>query len=157
MKRIPLLTIRAGRATGFSLIELMVVVAIAAILVSVAAASYHSSVQKSRRTEARSALLDLAAREERFFSTNNVYSGLPTDLGYANFTPVGSGYYNVGIVTAAANPAAVPPTLGGYQITATAVGLQVADTTCAQFTLDQNGVQSSLDSGGNPTTATCWQ
>jgi type IV pilus assembly protein PilE len=157
MKRIPLLTIRAGRATGFSLIELMVVVAIAAILVSVAAASYQSSVRKSRRTEARSALLDLAAREERYFSTNNFYSGVSTDLGYASFIPVGSGYYNVGIAPVAANPGALPPTLGGYTITATAVGIQVADTTCAQFTLDQNGVQGSLDSSNNTTTATCWQ
>jgi type IV pilus assembly protein PilE len=157
MKRIQLTAITAGRASGFSLIELMVVVAIAAILVSVAAAGYQSSVRKSRRTEARSALLDLAGREERYFSTNNLYSALPADMGYASFTPVGSGYYNVGIVPVAANPGAVPPTLGGYTITATAIGLQVADTTCAQFTLDQNGVQASADSGGNPTTATCWQ
>jgi type IV pilus assembly protein PilE len=144
-------------ATGFTLVELMVVVAIAAILVSIATAGYQSQVRKSRRTEARTALLDLAAREERWYSTNNAYTNAPANLGYATFTPVGSGYYNVAVATTAANPAAVPPTQAGYTITATATGLQVGDTGCRTFTVDQTGTQTALDSGGANTTATCWQ
>jgi type IV pilus assembly protein PilE len=154
MKRTPVVTPAAGRSPGFSLIELMVVVAIAAILVSVAVASYQSQVQKSRRTEARSALLDLATREERFFSTNNLYSTLPADMGYASFTPVGSGYYNVTVAITAANPATVPPTQAGYTITATSTGIQVADTSCVSFTVDQTGTQTST---GSAPAATCWQ
>lgn len=161
MKRIhPVTLTGGGRSTvaGFSLIELMVVVAIAAILVSIAAAGYQSQVRKSRRTEARSALLDLAAREERWFSTNNAYTNVAANLGYATFTPVGSGYYNVGIVvTAPSAPGVVPPTPAGYVITATSTGIQVGDTTCQTFTVDQTGTQVANSSAPAVTTATCWQ
>jgi len=120
-------------------------------------ATYQAQVQKSRRTEARSALLDLATREERYFSTNNLYSTLPVDMGYASFTPVGSGYYNVTVAITAANPATVPPTQAGYLITATSTGIQVADTSCQTFTVDQTGTQVAKNTGGVVTTATCWQ
>jgi len=61
-----------------------------------------SQVRKSRRTEARTALLDLAAREERFFSTNSAYTNVPANLGYAGTfpAPVGSSYYQVNVTNA---------------------------------------------------------
>jgi type IV pilus assembly protein PilE len=160
MNPIPFRTLKAGRraAAGFTLIELMVVVVIAALLLAIAVPSYQAQVQKSHRTEARSALLDLAAREERFFSTNNAYTNVAANLNYSTFTPVGSGYYNVTIPPpTAANPATVPPTQAGYAITATAIGNQASDTTCATFTVDQTGTQSSKNTGGVDTTATCWK
>ena len=70
-------------SSGFTLIELMVTVAIVTILATIAVTSYSSQVQKSRRTEAKSALLDLAGREERLFSTSNAYSQDEAFLGYA--------------------------------------------------------------------------
>jgi type IV pilus assembly protein PilE len=70
-------------SSGFTLIELMVTVGIVTILATIAVTSYTSQVQKSRRTEAKSALLDLAGREERLFSTTNVYSSDEAYLGYA--------------------------------------------------------------------------
>jgi type IV pilus assembly protein PilE len=149
-------------AAGFTLAELMVVVAIAALLLSIAVPSYQAQVRKSHRTEARSALLDLAAREERFFSTSNSYTTSPLDLGYgaaagAFSMQVGSGYYNVTVNVTAANPAAAPPTQAGYTIVATAIGAQVGDTSCQSFTVLQTGAQSSLDNGGADSTATCWK
>ena len=146
----------AGRATaaGFTLAELMITVAIAALLLAVAVPSYQSYVQKSRRTEARSARMDLAAREERYFSTNNAYTNTPANLNYTTFTPVGSGYYNVTINVTAANPANVPPTQAGYVIQATTTGIQVPDKTCVTFTVDQTGTQTSTGTG---TVQTCWQ
>jgi type IV pilus assembly protein PilE len=131
---------------GFTLIELMVTVAIVAILATIASAAYTSQVQKSRRTDARSALLDLAGREEKLFSTTNAYSATATDLGYAAFPiAVGSGYYNLSV--AVANP---PVT---YVITATAIGTQVNDTQCSTLSVNQLGVQFSTGTG---TAATCW-
>ncbi len=131
---------------GFSLIELMVTVAIVGILATIASVAYTSQVQKSRRTDARSALLDLAGREEKLFSTTNAYSGTAADLGYAAFpSVVGSGYYNVSV--------AVPNPPVTYVITATAIGTQTADTQCATLSVDQLGVQSSTGTG---TAATCW-
>lgn len=142
---------RNPAAAGFTLIELMVAVAIVGILATIAATSYQSQVQKSRRTDARSALLDLAGREEKLFSVTNAYSATPSDLGYSGALPitVGSGYYNVNIVAAAP----VPPALPAYTLTATAIGIQVSDTACTTLTLNQTGLQGSTGTG---TAATCW-
>ena len=65
---------RPSRTTGFTLIELMVTVLIVSVLVAIAVPSYIDKVRKSRRTDAKTALLDLAGREERFYNTNNTYS-----------------------------------------------------------------------------------
>ena len=143
-------------SSGFTLIELMVTVAIVAILATIAVASYSSQIQKSRRTDARSALLDLAGREEKLFSTNNAYSATPSDLGYAAVgTPwpisVGSGYYTVTVAVPDPAQAAATPTT--YAITATAVGTQLNDTACATLSVNQLGQQSSTGTG---TPATCW-
>jgi type IV pilus assembly protein PilE len=140
---------------GFSLIELMITVGIAAILATIAAAVYTSEVQKSRRTDARTALLDLAGREEKLFSVSNAYSQTPSDLGYgaagvAFPVTVGSGYYQVSVVTPDPLQAAAA---GTYSITATAVGLQASDAQCATLSVNQLGAQSSTGTG---TAATCW-
>jgi len=135
---------------GFTLIELMITVAIVAILATIASTSYNSQVQKSRRTDARSAILDLAGREEKLFSTTNAYSAAASDLGYAaagvNWPIViGSKYYNV-TVTA--------PTPTTYTVTATAINSQASDSQCQTLSVDQTGLQTST-----PTTtpaATCW-
>jgi len=141
---------------GFSLIELMVAMAIAGILLAVAVPSYLSQVRKSRRTDAKTVLLDLAGREERFFSTNNAYSSLATDMGYSGTFPqtVANGYYQVNLPTVAAGTATAVAT---FSLTAVPVGTQTADTQCASFTVTSAGAQTSLDSGGNDSTSTCWK
>jgi type IV pilus assembly protein PilE len=138
---------------GFTLIELMVTVAIVGILATIAAETYTSEVRKSRRTDARTALLDLAGREEKLYSVTNAYSADPVQLGYGTLTPVGNGYYNVTIAV----PDAVnqPTVLESYLITATPVagGLQANDTQCATLTLNQLGVQSATPPAN---AALCW-
>jgi type IV pilus assembly protein PilE len=141
-------------ARGFTLIELMVTVAIVAILATIATTSYTTQIQKSRRTDARSALLDLAGREEKLFSTTNAYSATATDLGYSGAFPqlIGSNYYTVNV--ASPDPAQAAATFPTYAITATAVGPQLGDTQCLTLSVNQTGLQSST-----PTTtpaATCW-
>ena len=135
---------------GFTLIELMVAVAVVAILGTIAMASYSSQIQKSRRTDARSAVMDLAGREEKLFSTVNAYSSAPSDLGYGAVGAVwpitiGSGYYQVSVTVAN------PPV--SFLITATAFGSQVSDTKCTTLSVDQLGTQTST---GTETAATCW-
>jgi type IV pilus assembly protein PilE len=149
---------RPSRATGFSLIELMITVLIISVLVAIAIPSYIDKVRKSRRTEAKTALLDLAGREERFYNTNNQYSVLPSDLGYGAIATafpmtVGSGYYSVSVTTTA-YAAGPPVTPAGYTITAVPVAGsdQAKDTHCQLFTLTSTGVQTS-----GPDTTTCWQ
>ncbi len=68
-------------ASGFTLVELMIVVTVATILTVVAVPSYINTVRKSHRTEAKSILLDIAGREERYMATNGVYTTDPTALG----------------------------------------------------------------------------
>jgi type IV pilus assembly protein PilE len=134
---------------GFTLIELMITVAIVAILATIAATSYTSQVQKSRRTDARSALLDLAGREEKLFSTTNAYTNSLATLGYSSAI-VGSAYYTVAVVS----PDPAQPALGAssYSITATPINSQLGDTQCATMSVNQTGLQSA----GPATAATCW-
>lgn len=141
--------LRRVKIGGFTLIELMIAVGIGAILASIAYGAYNNSVRKSRRTEAKTALLDLAGREERLFSTSNTYSLKPSDLGYTvtgDTMPmsVGNGYYTINVTNVAVGP---PST---YTATATAVASQAKDTECATFTITQTGVQTSTGGG------TCW-
>ena len=154
MKPVP--AFRGLREAGFSLTELMVVVVIASILAAIAIPSYTSQVRKSRRTDAKTALIDLASREERFLSLNNQYSNDAAALGYgaagtAFPQVVGSGYYQVGAVVVAPGPAANPT----YTLTATAIGTQVSDTKCRTFTLTSAGAQTAADSGGGAQND-CW-
>ena len=67
---------------GFTLIELMIAVAIVGILAAVALPSYQRSIMKGRRVDAKAATLDLAAREERYFSVNNTYTNSAVSLGF---------------------------------------------------------------------------
>lgn len=142
------------RARGFSLVELMVVVAITTILLSIAIPSYRAHVLKSHRTEAKTAVLDLAGREEQLFSLTNTYSQMPADLGYtgAQFpVTAGNGYYEVDVkVTAAGmNPAT-------FTITATAVDDQLNDSQCKTFAVDNLGRQMATDSA-DADAPDCWK
>lgn len=146
------------RARGFTLIELLIAMVILAILASIAIPSYRAYVLRSHRTDAKSALLDMASLEERFFSTNNSYSQTPSDLGYTGAVPfnIGNGYYQITALTAVA---ATPPAGGingtpaTYAITASAIGNQVNDALCLTFTVNSAGQQTATpDPAGD-----CWQ
>jgi type IV pilus assembly protein PilE len=153
-----------ARAAGFTLVELMVTLVIASILLAIVVPSYQTQIRKSRRAEARNAVLDLAAREERYFSIYNLYSQLPSDLGYAAPTApsttwasvgaIGGGYYTLTVSAFDAKPGP-PPTPATYKITATTTGTQVKDTACQQFIVTGTGQQTALDSSGVAAT-TCW-
>ncbi|MGC1456802.1 MAG: type IV pilin protein, partial [Steroidobacteraceae bacterium] len=138
-------------------IELMVVVVITAILASIAVPAYNNSIRKSRRTEAKTALLDAAAREERYFATQNIYTTDPSALAYGSGAlpiPVGT-YYSISSLASSPATATTP---GGYvlQITPTASSPQLQDTSCQLFQVDQTGKESSQDNGGNDSSTTCW-
>jgi type IV pilus assembly protein PilE len=136
---------------GFTLIELLIVVAIIGILAAVAFPAYNASVRKSRRADAKTALLDLAQREERFMSTANTYSNKPADLGYPSGTAfpmnVVSGskaYYTLDFVTA--------PNQTQFKAKATPIGDQAKDK-CGTFFIEQSGAQTV---NGTATAADCW-
>jgi len=137
---------------GFTLIELMIVVAIIGILAAVAYPAYNSSVRKSRRADAKTALLDLAQREERFMSTGNTYSKTPSQLGYPtgtafpmNILSGSKSYYTMDVTYDSAKP-----TL--FKATATPTGDQTKDK-CGSFSIEQSGAQTV---GGTAAAADCW-
>ena len=140
---------------GFTLIELMIAVAIVGILAAVALPSYQRSIMKGRRVDAKAATLDLAAREERYFSVNNTYTNSAVSLGYAAGTvfPLavnasGQSFYTLNVTAASA---------GAFTVVTSPTGTQVADTDCYAYKIDQLGVQSNVDANGNPVVATnCW-
>jgi len=150
---------KARRAAGFTLVELMVTVMIVAVLATIAVPSYLSSVRKSRRTEARQALLDLAGREERYLATNTTYSQTATDLGYSTFpSTTQSGYYTIKIDSATFTAPSATAAAYFKAIASPVAGKgQDRDSACASFSVDSQGVQKSADGSGTDTTATCWQ
>jgi type IV pilus assembly protein PilE len=155
MRKSPVSRIRS--IAGFTLIELMVTIVVASILAAIAIPAYTSQIRKSRRTEARTALLDLASREERFNSTNSAYTSSLGNLGYAGAAwpvTVGSGYYKItAVVCAAVTCGADTGTGAAFLLTAQPVVPQDKDTICGSFTLDNMGTQQVT---GTATAATCW-
>jgi type IV pilus assembly protein PilE len=157
--------LRSDSIRGFTLVELIVAMVILATLAAIAIPSYNSYVLKSHRTEAKSALTDLASMEERYFSVNNSYTTVPSNLGYsqaaAPFNIGTDGYYQVQQqITVNAATAPTGTTAGSpatYLITAVAVGNQANDTACATFTISSTGQQTAQTSGGTDNSTTCWQ
>jgi type IV pilus assembly protein PilE len=145
---------------AFTLIELMIAVALLAILVAVAMPSYQQHVLKSRRSEAKVVLLQAAQLQERNFTVNGTYvntANLAPLFGLANGATIYSGdspgpntsFY---IVTVNA-PDANCPLNACFVLTATPQRNQTADI-CGQLTLSSTGQQGVI--GAGVTAADCW-
>ena len=139
---------RRGAAPGFTLIELMITVAIIAILAAIALPSYESYVRKGRRADAQSFMQEVVARQQHFLLDRRAYgSGLTTatsagGLGMTVPSNV-SGFY--GVVMATDN-AVAPPI---FTVTATPSGKQAYEP-CGTLTINQSGAKTASGTG------TCW-
>ena len=145
-------------AAGFTLIELMITLLVIAILSAIAYPIYEHQMIESRRTEARSALLELAAREERYYATQNAYTTSASQLGYTGSWPIDIGtdqMYEMTVPVLKSNPPyfklTAVPVPGSVQ--------QQQDTTCASLSVDSTGAETSTNSTGaanSPEPGTCW-
>lgn len=129
---------------GFTLIELMIAVVVVSILAMIAIPAYNDSVNKGRRSDAKSTLTAIAAKQEQFFMDNKRYTADLKELGYTASSSVDSidGYYKITSAIVASPPA----------FTLTAVP-DNSDSDCGNFTLDEKGSQGVSGSKG---AALCW-
>ena len=125
---------------GFTLVELMIVVAIVAILSAIAYPSYSNYIIKTRRTAAKACLSEYSNYMERFYTTNLTYLAAP-DPGLDCEGAAQTGNYYVYSYS-------VTPTVSVYTVQAVPTTAQ-ADTKCGTLSIDQAGVRI-------PTTTGCW-
>lgn len=139
-----------SRVRGFTLIELMVTVAIVGILVGIAYPAYTDSVRKSRRAQAKADLVELTQRAERWYTANNSYAGFfarakTENLDYSpRDKPRAQAFY---VITRDGGADTAANTL---TLTATAQGDQAKDG-CKNLTLDAKG-----EKGTSSTRTDCW-
>ncbi len=118
---------------GFTLIELMIVVAVVAILASVAYPSYQDHIRKARRVDAQTALLELTHFMERYYTTHGTYLGAVLPF---NTAPRGAAtpFYNL---TFSAGPTATAYTLQATRVNA------MADDPCGNLRMSSTGARTT--------------
>lgn len=141
------LTKHNGR--GFTLIELMVAIVIVAILVSIALPSYTDFLNKGRRSDAMSALMNAANLQEQFLLDRNTYSATIGGLGMSTLSD--EGHYDLAVTAATAGC----PINRCYVLTATpnANSPQASDADCTSFTLTSAGNKTATGARANE----CWR
>jgi len=143
---------------GFTLMELMITVAIIAILGAVIYPSYMSQIRRSNRSAAKSALLQVQVAQEKAFLTYNRYAkddtelqGTPTSTtpGLQTSTTISGGNYTMSLSSASSGAS-------DFTITATASSAsQLKDTDCKTFSISNLGTKSATNSGGT-SNLNCW-
>ena len=141
-----------ARQAGLTLVELMVVVAVMAVLASIAYPLYTNQVQKTRRADAKIALQNVALAQERFYTINGRYtanlSSLQVSAAIRDDSTSDEGYYDIALsVTGSDNEQ--------FTVTASKKGAQASDNDCAEFVIDQLGVKTATDHTDAANTK-CW-
>lgn len=147
-------SIRSKEQLGFTLIELMIVVAMVAILAAIALPAYQRYVFRTRRAEGHEMLMRVAAAQERYYTNFNQYSSVigtgAGGLGFAAPTGCAAGdsancYYNVSIAGLGASNQS-------YTLSGAPKGVQLTDK-CGNLTLTDSGVKAQ---SGDETNGKCW-
>jgi type IV pilus assembly protein PilE len=143
---------QARPAAGFTLIEVVIALAIVAITTMIAAASYRGYVLRSHRVEAVQALLAAAAEQEKFHLSHGHYGDRldasagddPPGLPVASRTP--GGHYALAVASASAVD---------FRVVATATSDR-ADPLCRNLSIDESGRRLATDSRGADSARRCW-
>jgi type IV pilus assembly protein PilE len=142
---------------GFTLIELMIVTAVIAILAAIAVPAYQDYVLRGNLAVGKHTLLDVASRQEQFFTDNKQYANTLAQLGYTTASPFHIN--DQGAYEATAADRIYQITLGNtgggttYTVTAAPQGRQLKETKCVNISINQLGVKAASGPAG---TGKCW-
>jgi type IV pilus assembly protein PilE len=154
---------------GFTLIELMITVAIVGILAAVALPAYRDQIAKGRRAEARATILEASQWMERFFTENQRYNAnqagvattdatlFPTVFKFSpkDATASGQAHYSIGLTVSSSLP-------NSYTITATMQGAMANDR-CGNYVINQTSARGNVGysatsfSSAADAAAQCWR
>ena len=142
------------KQSGFTLIEILIVVGMVGILAAIAYPSYQDYILKSRRADAKVCLSQAAAIQERIFSEKFSY-GSSADLSLLACDSTGklseAGYYAITVTNSGSGCSGTAP-FDCFTLTATALGRQASDTDCLTFSINHLGQETATpDSQGS-----CW-
>ena len=141
---------KRGLQRGFSLIELLITLAILSVVMGIALPNYSNYLTRAARSDAKAVLLEVAAVQERIYFERGQYTGDEADLwsetdgdDYVS----NEGYYLLTV--------AIPEDGQSFSATATATGRQTRDQDCTSFTIDGTG-QKSATAGEGGDSSHCW-
>jgi type IV pilus assembly protein PilE len=143
---------RVSGARGFSLIELMMAIAVVGLLAAVALPAYKEQVARGKRSDMQTVLLEDAQYMQRYYAANNVYNGttpapvLPVLVSPRSATATAVNYN----VTISANSAT------GFTLTATRANSMSGDR-CGNFTYDNLGTKGITGAASGLTSTDCWR
>ncbi len=142
----------AQKQQGFTLVELMIVVAIIGILAAIAYPSYTQYVVKSNRTAAESFITSITSKQQQYMLDARAYADNIAALGYTSIDKFPSEVSkNYTVTIGGVDNTATPPI---YTVTATPTGTQaIRDTKCGSVSLNQTGTKGISGTG---TVADCW-
>jgi type IV pilus assembly protein PilE len=143
---------QARAAAGFTLIEVMIALAVVAITTTIAASTYRNHLRRGHRAQAVQSLLIAAAEQEKFHLAHGSYGSRldaaagddPPGLPVASRTP--GGHYTLAVEFASA---------AEFRVVATAAGSQ-ADPACLRLSIDESGRRLAANSQGADTASRCW-